>query len=78
MVLRVIGGLVLGGFATYGVVKFVEATGIFGDEDSGHDEVGYDEVEDNSGVSEPLESAGLGDSGAKAVQEAARLVAPLM
>lgn len=68
MVLRVIGGLVVGGFATYGVVKFAEATGIFGGSDFARGKVGH----------EPLEPVGLDASDPEAVQQAASFTAPLM
>ena len=68
MVLRVIGGLVVGGFATYGVVKLAEATGIFSGLDFARGEVGY----------EPLESTDLGESGTEEGQQAVRHPVPLM
>lgn len=66
MVLRVIGGLVVGGFATYGVVKFAETTGIF--RGGGLPD----------GASEAQEPAHPGELGTDDVREAASLTVPLM
>lgn len=44
MVLRLIGGAVLGGFATYGAYKFAETTGLLGGGESEHDDLPLEET----------------------------------